>query len=116
MGYLDNSVEYGFGQLGSAYLADTTAFTPPSGLVVVAITIIDDIKFAALTPDTSGYTDGTTGAEGMAYFGTTTPVGRNGTNADAVPTSDVFPRGITIYGRWTTVDLSQGAVILYFGI
>ena len=116
MAYLDNSVEYGFGQVGSAYLADTALFTPPNGLVVVAITIIDDVKFAALTPDTSYYTDGTTGAEGVAFFGTTSPVGRNGTNADAVPVNDVFPRGITIYGRWTTVDLSQGSIILYFGV
>ena len=48
MAYLDNSVEYGFGQLGSAYLtiADTD-FTPPSGLVVVAITVIEACEFSA---------------------------------------------------------------------
>ena len=41
MGYLDNSVEYGFGQLGSGHvqLAAST-LTPPSGLVIVAISFV----------------------------------------------------------------------------
>ena len=41
MGYLDNTVEYGFGQLGSGFLDDTDTFLPPSGLVIVAITVVD---------------------------------------------------------------------------
>ena len=50
MGYLDNTVEYGFGQLGSAYLRDAdTDFTPPSGLVIVAITVIDTCEFNELS-------------------------------------------------------------------
>ena len=115
MGYLDNTVEYGFGQLGSGYLRDTTAFVPPTGLVVVAITIVDDVKFQTLTADTSGYT-ASDGSKGVAYFGDTAQVAMNGANSDVVPNSDVFPKGITIYGRWTYIDLAQGKAILYFGI
>ena len=39
----------------------------------------------------------------------------NGTNADPVNETDGFPAGVTIYGRWTKVDIDQGKVILYFG-
>ena len=46
----------------------------------------------------------------------------NGVNAagdtvasDAINASDDFPTGVTIYGRWTKVDIDQGKVILYFG-
>lgn len=115
MAYLDNSVEYGFGQLGSAYLtiADTD-FTPPSGLVVVAITVIEACEFNELIADTSGYTKAD-GSEGVAYFGTQAAVSMNGTNANPVGTGDDFPAGVTIYGRWTKVDIDQGKVILYFG-
>ena len=122
MGYLDNTVEYGFGQLGSAYLRDLDAdFYPPSGLVVVAITVIEACEFNELVADTSGYTKAD-GSEGVAYFGTETPVLMNGTNAagdtvasDAINAADDFPAGVTIYGRWTKVDIDQGKVILYFG-
>ena len=31
MGYLDNTVEYGFGQLGSGYTTNGDEVTPPSG-------------------------------------------------------------------------------------
>jgi hypothetical protein len=106
MGYLDNTVEYGFGQLGSGFLDDTDAFLPPSGLVIVAITVVDACKFTLLTDDDS---------QGIAYISTVTPVAANGTNAENISSTEVFPTGITIYGRYTAVTLSQGSVICYFG-
>ena len=122
MGYLDNTVEYGFGQLGSAYLRDDDIdFYPPSGLVVIAITVVEACEFNELVADTDGYTKAD-GSEGIAYFGTATPVLMNGTDddgdavtSDAINAADDFPTGITIYGRWTKVDIDQGKVILYFG-
>ena len=115
MGYLDNTVEYGFGQLGSAYLRDADVnFTPPSGLVVVAITVIETCEFNELVADTNGHT-AADGSEGVAYFGTQAAVDMNGTNPDPVDSGDDFPAGITIYGRWTQVQIDQGKVILYFG-
>ena len=55
--------------------------------------------------------------EDTAYFGTETQVTANGTNADSVPANgDLFPAGITMYGRWNKVHLAQGAVIMYFGL
>lgn len=107
MAYLDNTVEYGFGQLGSGYLTDGVAFTPPTGKVVVAVTVVLECKFEEL--DQSNQED-------TAYFGSLAQTADNGAESDVVPTSELFPAGITIYGRWNKVHLSQGAVILYFGI
>ena len=122
MGYLDNTVEYGFGQLGSAYLRTADVdFTPPSGLVIVAITVIETCEFNELVADTDGYT-AVDGSGGIAYFGTQAAVAMNGTTnnggtnlPDPIDTGDDFPTGVTIYGRWTKVDIDQGKVILYFG-
>jgi hypothetical protein len=106
MGYLDNTVEYGFGQLGSGYLRDVGIFFPPSGLVIMAITIIDDAKFTKLVADNK---------TNVAYFGTQTGVTLNGSSNDQVNAADIFPKGLTIYGRFNEVQLNQGKVILYFG-
>ena len=95
----------GLGQAGSAYLTDmSTTYTPQTGRVVIAIQVIDDCVFGtATTAESSDFTGNAVGgAEG-------------GTNADIFG-SDTFPAGITIYGRWTTVQLvTKGAVMLYMG-
>jgi hypothetical protein len=90
------------GQLGSAYLSDTSTYSPQSGKVVIAIQVIDDCVIASGTvAESTEFTDQDT-AEG-------------GTNADAFST-DTFPAGVTIYGRWTAVALASGAVMLYMGV
>ena len=118
MGINSTEVSYGFGQMGSLFNDGTAACTPPTGKVVIAILSLDNAtEFNTLTGDTAGYIDGTTGAAGtgaIAYV-QTTAVGANGTNADDLPASETFPAGTTIYGRWTTVQIDAGAVIMYFG-
>ena len=102
---------------------------PPAGSVIVAITMLADVSFAVLTADT--HLNGANiaakqGGDGTAYFGTGTPILANGIDADdtdtaesvAVATSVVFPKGLTIYGRWTSVSLnadSDHGVICYYG-
>ena len=120
MGINSTEVSFGFGQMGSAYLADTGVYTPPTGKVIVAITILSSAtKFTTLTPDTSGYLDGTTGAAAKgasAYIGTSTVVGQHGGGAggpDAIATTTTFPAGVTLYGRWTAVTLGAGSVVMY---
>lgn len=110
MGINSTEVAYGFGQMGSAYLDDTGAFTPPTGKVVVAIQVLADAKFTLLTPsnDTASYT---------CFPGTSvvaTAVG-NGLNAEAIAAADSFVAGLTIYGKWSACTLASGTVILYFG-
>ncbi len=129
---MSNSTEvaYGFGQMGSGHVkAEATDLLPPAGSVIVAITMLADVSFAVLTADT--HLNGSNvaakqGGDGTAYFGTGTQVLANGIDADdtdtvesvAVATSVVFPKGLTIYGRWTSVSLnadSDHGVICYYG-
>jgi hypothetical protein len=105
--------EHAFGQLGSAYLSDTSAYTPPSGKIVIAITFLQDTKFTALLSENFD-PPGSTGVGSVQH--TLAYTGVHGTNADAINDNTVFPRGITIYGRWSTLTLGSGQVIMYFGV
>ena len=90
----------GLGQVGSVYL-DGTPFTPSSG-AVVAITMLTNCTFVTLTPETSDYIEvGSTGYEA---------------GGDDLEATDTFPAGITIHGRWTTVDVTAAdKCICYIG-
>ena len=135
MGINSTEVSYGFGQLGSAYTtASSDAITPPTGKVFVAITMLADTIFddsAGLVADRILVPGASSTANsvktGDIYIGTeqpandlataTTDEGTGGliiggtSEADAV----TFPKGVTIYGRWTEVDVHSGAVIAYIG-
>ena len=117
-------VSWGFGQLGSIHAAGTEAITIIGGLdsdstpasnvnritkVFVAITFLEDTVFDS----------GTTGlvAETTQLFPDSTGTG---TLIDAdggdVTDSETFPKGVTIYGRWTGFQLASGRVIAYLGV
>tara|TARA_R100000458_G_C8249741_1_gene226943 strand:- start:1026 stop:1409 length:384 start_codon:yes stop_codon:yes gene_type:complete len=120
MGLNSTEVSYGFGQMGSGYLDDTGALTPPAGSVIVAIQVVSAAKFTTLTADTSLLKHSTAGlvadgSDGTAFIGTGTQVAVNGTNSEAIAAADEFPTGITIYGRWTACTLAAGKVIVYYG-
>tara|TARA_R110002167_G_scaffold88882_5_gene239548 strand:- start:1216 stop:1473 length:258 start_codon:yes stop_codon:yes gene_type:complete len=77
-----------FGQFGNAYEAGTTAVTPPSGKVIVAISVLADASLTCVSENTD--------------FGTLTGV--------------AVPAGVTVYGRYTSVTPdASGRVICYFG-
>ena len=122
-------VSYGFGQLGSIFTDSTTvSIKPPIGKVFVAITMVEDTKF-----DTTGGLVGDNNSDiGLEYIGNqfardadgtvndnahdeATPTAQLGKGGQAVAQADTFPRGLTIYGRWTEVDLYSGSVIAYIG-
>ena len=96
-----------FGQHGSAFLDDTGAYLPPTGKVVVAITMLGDTKFSTLTPEAT-----------EDCFGLAANSGQ-GTNNEVIDNGNVFPKGITIYGRWSAVTVNDAAstagIILYLG-
>jgi len=95
-----------FGQLGSAFVDDGGAYTPPAGKVVVAITCLADTTFTALTPEATGDCFGLAAGSGQ------------GSNNEVIDSSNVFPKGITIYGRWSAVTAAaaeSAGVILYLG-
>ena len=89
----------GLGQSGSTY-ADGTSITSITNGVIVAITMLADTTFTLLTPEDGNYL--TVPGKGYESLGNTTA------------TSDTFPKGVTIYGRWTTVDVNSGNIVAYF--
>jgi hypothetical protein len=110
MGQNSTEVSYGFGQLGSAHTQTAAnTVTPPSGKVIVAITFLDNLALSALTPVQVNGED--------TYFGYTgTANAANG--SEVLDTSVTFPKGLTIYGRWSDVSLqanSDHGLLIYFG-
>ena len=91
---------------GSAYTtASSAAITPTSGNVWVAITMLSDSVFDS--------------GSGLVAESATTYVNTEGIGAGAaglVVDSVTFPKGVTIYGRWTEIDVASGTIIAYQGI
>ena len=127
MGINSTEVSYGFGQLGSVF-TDTAnnAIKPPTGKVFVAITFLADTQLELLATNAGGLTADTTDPN-IQYIGTDVAAHNlTATNATAVEgelgqivdNSNTFPKGITIYGRWTSVEIGNGktgALIAYIG-
>ena len=88
------------GQGGSIY-CDGTSTTAPTGSAFVAITVVSDAKFSALTKETAFACPGLSAVSSIG--------------GDEIVAGDEFPAGVTIYGRWTTVNVSAGAIVAYIG-
>jgi len=63
----------------------------------VAIQFLEDTTFTTLTPEDSSY------------------IGTASGNGDAIDTSNTFPQGMTIFGRWTGFRLASGTIVAYQG-
>ena len=131
MAYKDTT-EYGFGQLGSVF-TDTAdnPIQPPKDKVFVAITFIADTHLethasatnSGLVSDTSDPNTEYTGTAVAAHNATidqdpTQQTTVTGCGGQAIDKDNVFPRGVTIYGRWTRVEIANGktgALIAYIG-
>jgi len=135
MGSNSQVVDYGFGQMGSGHVvAHGTDVFAPKGKVIVAITFLDDTYLDKLVADTSKSNLSTSvdgGPDDTAYFGTGTQYlgnggdgeagGYNAVTSVAVAATVKFPKGVTIYGRWTEVSIqntsvSASGIIIYYGI
>ena len=81
------------GQAGAKFISDNAEHTGS----FIAITMIEDTIFNALTPDdtSNGYGVGSYNGNSMA--------------------SKSLPAGLTIFGKWTTIDLTSGACVAYIG-
>jgi hypothetical protein len=93
--------------------------TPPTGKVIVAIQFLADTELSGLVADTNQI-DATPVAGNTGFFSHTAPdTVVHGDGADATDSVTIFPRGLTIYGRWTSVTLgtadADGGFICYFG-
>jgi len=119
MAYQDNSTSYSFGQMGSVFVVsdvgpvtsdssglDAANDPIPVGAVFVAITFIEDTEF-----------DGSNGlvAENVKRYPSTEGGSLGISSSGSAIDSVVFPAGVTIYGRWTEIDLTSGKLIAYVG-
>ena len=108
-----------FGQFGSVYLTGDGALLNLSGAsstrIIIAITLLEDVKFQELQTLDGLVSSLTTEADeddiGGAFGGLTNE--STTTNMDTIATSHVFPKGITIYGKWDYVELHEGSCICY---
>lgn len=80
-----------FGQLGCEFQGGTTAFTVPANTVIVAIQFTEDSTITTLTAESAKFFDGTD------------------------TSGSTLPKGLTVYGRWTALQLATGAAVAYFG-
>ena len=89
---------------GGCVLVDTTgqACAAPSGKVFIAIQVLDAVQFSALIAESPAIHMNTAQATGL-------------TTDYAVDSSNTFPVGSVIYGRWTSFTLSAGACVAYLG-
>ena len=130
MGINSTEVAYGFGQLGSMF-CDTadTPIAPPTGKVFIAITFLADTQLEITSGTGEGLTADTTNTAtlGLEYVGTAiaahnltagSETAISGSGGAIIDNSNTFPEGITIYGRWTNIEIGNGktgALIAYIG-
>ena len=108
-----------FGQFGSVYLTGDGALLDLDGAsanrFVIAITMLADVTFQKMqTLDglVSSITTSTDEDDAGDAFGALTNESTN-TNMDTITTSNTFPKGITIYGKWDHIELNSGSCVCY---
>ena len=128
MGQNSTNVAYSFGQFGSTFLkgdgAKLLLTASTAKYYVCAITMVTDVAFDKLESLDGGVN---MGMGDTAFVGTdvlaldtmwnktadTDTTAETNDDADPITTSDVFPKGVTIFGRFTQVIHVQGSFICY---
>ena len=112
----DNNIA-ALGRYGVAFTDTADVFTPPSGMVIIALQFLDAGTIHTLTAaDTDSGTRRYMNTANSAHAAATN---LEGTNGKTIAAANTFPAGMTIYGRWTTfrrnaADSDKGTVI-YLG-
>jgi len=118
MANVDDLVKKGFGQLGSIFSDADGAITPPTNKVFVAITFLSDTTLdssGGLVADTNYRSCEFVGTNAAAHDAAAATI-TSGTGGDQVDVSNVFPKGITLFGRWTSINIATpGSLIAYIG-
>ena len=105
------------GQDGAVYTtASSDVIVPPDGKTFVAIQMLEDTTF-----DSSG---GLIAVTATRWFNTEDAAGDLGSGSEStaegsggkqIDNSVTFPQGMTIFGRWSGIDVNSGSVIAYIG-
>ena len=113
---VQESQNAGLGQAGSVFIDASGAASPPTGKVFLAITFLADTILDAsgglVAEDQNQYANTEAAAHNEADGSETTTQGSGGLQIDA---SNTFPAGITIFGRYTEIDITSGMLIAYIG-
>ena len=103
------------GQNGAIFHQGTDTITAPAGQVFVAIQMLEDTVFESsaglVAENAEKYFNTEDAAHDLASGSESSIEGSGGAVVDSV----TFPAGMTIYGRWTKIDLNSGKVIAYIG-
>ena len=113
---VQESQNAGLGQAGSVFIDASGAVSPPTGKAFIAITFLADTVFDAsgglVAENQNNYANTEAAAHNEADGFETTTQGSGGLQIDA---SNTFPAGITIFGRYTEIDITSGMIIAYIG-
>ena len=113
---VQESQNAGLGQAGSVFLDASGASSPPTGKAFIAITFLADTVFDAsgglVAENQNQYANTEAAAHNESDGSETTIQGSGGLQIDA---SNTFPQGVSIYGRWTEIDITSGMLIAYIG-
>ena len=140
MGINSTEVSYAFGQLGSIFTNTSTQVVAPTDQVIVAIQFLSDTTFDELSPLKEGLnSEGICVGDGANEKGHGAEInlpadrldaagnvlklhaGASGgqiINAAGDANLTIFPKGLTIYGRWESFKIdtdNDGGVIAYLG-
>ena len=104
------------GQAGCVYTAaGSEEINPPLNQAFVAITMITDCTFDSsgglIAENAEKYMNTEDAAHDLAAGAETSVEGSGGQVVDSV----IFPAGVTIYGRWTEIDVATGSCVAYIG-
>ena len=117
MANVDDLVRKGFGQMGSVFTSIDGAITPPTNKVFIAITFLADTTLdssGGLVADTNYRSCEFVGTQAAAHDASSATI-TSGTGGDQIDVNDTFPKGVTIFGRWTEIDVGAGMIIAYIG-
>ena len=125
MGINSTEVAYNFGQLGSVFNDGSSAIKPPTGKVFVAVTMVEATTFddhggLVAQQDSAGAnleyisTEDASGTAQTAHDAGS-PTTSTGSGGVVVDSSNSFPAGLTIFGRWTEINPTTGMIIAYIG-
>jgi len=113
---VQESQNAGLGQAGSVFIDASGAASPPTGKVFLAITFLADTILDAsgglVAENENQYANTEAAAHNEADGSETTTQGSGGLQIDA---GNTFSAGITIFGRYTEIDITSGMVLAYIG-
>ena len=116
---VDDLFKASFGQFGSVYLngdgAKLDLNSTTANRFIIAITMLEDVTFEdiqTLDGVVSSITDVSDELDVGGSFGAVTSESTT-SDMDTIATTHVFPKGITIYGKWDYLELNGGSCICY---